>query len=59
LIGIGASYGIARFFGWGFLVSNPAVLLGVAVSFIAGVFFGFYPARQASRLNPVDALRGE
>jgi putative ABC transport system permease protein len=59
MIGIGASYIIARYFGWGFLVSKPAVLLGVAVSFIAGVFFGFYPARQASRLNPIDALRAE
>ena len=59
MIGIGASYFIARFFNWGFLVSSQAVFLGVTVSFIAGVFFGFYPARQASRLNPVDALSGE
>lgn len=59
MIGIGASYIVARFFDWGFLISNIAVVLGVTVSFIAGVFFGFYPARQAARLNPIDALRAE
>jgi len=59
MIGIGASYLVARFFDWGFLISNIAVVLGVIVSFVAGVFFGFYPARQAARLNPIDALRAE
>jgi putative ABC transport system permease protein len=59
MIGIGASYFVARFFDWSFLISTAAVVLGVTVSFIAGVFFGFYPARQASRLNPIDALRAE
>jgi len=59
MIGIGASYVVARFFDWGFLISNIAVVLGVTVSFVAGVFFGFYPARQAARLNPIDALRAE
>jgi putative ABC transport system permease protein len=59
MIGIGACYIVARVFDWGFLVSNLAVLLGVTVSFLAGVFFGFYPARQAARLNPIDALRAE
>jgi len=59
MIGIGASYMIARFFDWGFLISNTAVVLGVTVSFAAGAFFGFYPALQAARLNPNDALRAE
>ncbi|WP_321491442.1 ABC transporter permease [uncultured Desulfobacter sp.] len=58
-VGIGASYIVARFFDWGFLISNTAVVLGATVSFAAGVFFGFYPARQAARLNPADALRAE
>jgi putative ABC transport system permease protein len=59
MIGLGASYIVARFSDWGFLISNLAVLLGVTVSFVAGVFFGYYPARQAARLNPIEALRAE
>ena len=41
------------------LLSPEAVLLAVAFAFAIGVFFGFYPARKAARLNPVEALRFE
>ena len=58
-LGIGVSYGISVFSKWHFSVSSSAILLGVAVSAAVGIFFGFYPARQASRLNPIDALRSE
>jgi putative ABC transport system permease protein len=56
-LGVGASYGISKFSNWQFMVSSSAIFLGVGVSAAVGVFFGFYPARQAARLNPIDALR--
>ena len=45
--------------GWSFAFPISAVLLGVGVSTCAGLVFGIYPARQASRKNPIDALRHE
>ncbi len=58
-LGMGSSYAIANFFGWRVLLSAQAVGLAVAFAFVIGVFFGFYPARKAARLNPVEALRFE
>ncbi len=57
LLGIGSSYVACRIFNWEFLVSSGAMLLGVGVSCAVGIFFGFYPARQASKLDPIVALR--
>jgi putative ABC transport system permease protein len=59
ILGIGASYFIARFSDWQFMVSSLAILLGVGVSALVGLFFGFYPARQAAKLSPIEALRSE
>ena len=58
-LGMGASFAIAKFFGWRVLLSPEAIALAVAFAFVIGVFFGFYPARKAARLNPVEALRFE
>ena len=58
-LGIGASILIAELAGWRILLSPAAVGLAVAFAFVIGVFFGFYPARKAARLNPVEALRFE
>jgi putative ABC transport system permease protein len=58
-LGIGTASAIAAFAGWRVALSSEAVLLAIAFAFVIGVFFGFYPARKAARLNPVEALRYE
>ena len=58
-LGIGGTLMIAEFAGWRVVLSPEAVALAVAFAFVIGVFFGFYPARKAARLNPVEALRFE
>jgi putative ABC transport system permease protein len=58
-IGIATAVGIAEVAGWRIVLSPQSVMLAVAFAFAIGVFFGFYPARKAARLNPVEALRFE
>ncbi len=57
--GIGASELIAYWKNWPVLISTNAIVLAVAFSAIIGVFFGFYPARKAAELDPIEALRYE
>jgi len=56
-LGVGGAYGIARYQAWVFIVSTEAMWLGVGVSALVGIFFGYYPARQASQLRIIEALR--
>ncbi len=59
LFGIGASTAINLILKWPIYVQPASVLLSFAVCTLTGIFFGWYPARKASRLNPIDALRFE
>lgn len=64
LVGMALGYVMATAVGYFFpeitpVVTADTVILAVSVSVGIGLFFGFYPAYQASRLNPIDALRAE
>ncbi len=59
LVGIGGARLITVIKEWPTLVSANSVLIAFAFSAAVGVFFGFYPARKASQLDPIDALRYE
>jgi putative ABC transport system permease protein len=63
LIGIGLGVIGARvmayFTEWNVLISYSSLLISFSFAAAVGIFFGFYPARKASRLNPIDALRYE
>ena len=59
VLGIGLTSSISYFTGWPTPVSFYAILIAFVFSTGVGIFFGLYPARKASRMNPIDALRYE
>src|SRR5262249_22712958 len=58
-VGVFASHAVSYFAQWRTLVRLDAILLAFGFAAAVGIFFGFYPARRASMLNPIEALRYE
>ncbi|RII28992.1 MAG: multidrug ABC transporter substrate-binding protein [Geobacter sp.] len=58
-LGVIGAMVVSKLMSWPTLISSTAIIIAFAFSAGVGVFFGFYPARKAASLNPIDALRYE
>jgi putative ABC transport system permease protein len=58
-LGVGGAVALASSMGWPFVLTPSWIFIAFGISMAIGVVFGFYPARKAARMNPIDALRFE
>jgi putative ABC transport system permease protein len=59
IFGVGLSYAVSSLLGWSFVMNIPTMAVSFIVCAAIGMFFGWYPARKASNLDPINALRYE
>ena len=59
ILGVGGSLLVTRMLEWPTQIPPQAILIAVVFSAGVGIFFGYYPARKAARLDPIEALRYE
>jgi putative ABC transport system permease protein len=59
LLGVGVSEALTRGLGWPTTITGSSILIAFAFAAAVGVFFGYYPARTAANLDPIEALRYE
>jgi len=59
LLGVGASYAIKYFAHWPIYIQLWSIIMSFAVCTLTGVFFGWYPAKKAAQLDPIEAIRYE
>ncbi|WP_066156150.1 ABC transporter permease [Aliarcobacter cryaerophilus] len=58
-LGLGVGYGVVQIFELPYIINTQIILISFIFSTLIGVVFGYFPARKAARLNPIDALRYE
>ena len=58
-LGLGSTFFVSDYMKWPTLVTPESIILSFAVCVVTGVFFGWYPARKAAKLDPIVALRFE